>query len=299
MHRLGPAARAGRLAPSLTTPPLALSVPAATDPVSDRYQMLASLRALVRRLAEVRPVLFVVDDLHWATPESIEMVRALSHDSDGLALLILAAARPVAVESAPVTARGLRKLEAESRRITLGSLSEQDVAQALAARPGRRQPGATAARLHAITGGNAFLVTEMIRDLPDRVDLETWKVPESVSLVVAARMAQLSPAARELVNLLGVGEPLEPAALTLAMGVTEAGFVTAFEEAVAAGLVTQAPGGPCQFTHELTRTAVRAALSAPRAGLLNGVVADALRAADPEVMRSRPYTVAAHLRSAA
>ena len=120
-------------------------------------------------------------------------------------------------------------------------------------------------------------------------------MPESVSLVVAARMAQLSPAARELVNLLGVGEQLEPAALSLAMGVTEAGFVTAVEEAMAAGLVAQAPGGPCQFTHELTRTAVCAALSAPRAGLLHGVVADALRAADPAVMRSRPYAVAAHL----
>ena len=288
-----------RLAPSLTAPPLALSVPPAADPVTDRYQMLASLRVLVRRLAEVRPVLFVLDDLHWATPESLEMVRALSHDAEGMALLILAITRPVAVESAPVTARGLRKLEAESRRITLGSLSEQDVAQALAARPGRGQAGVAAARLHAITGGNAFLVTEMLRDLPDRTDLETWEVPESVSLVVAARMAQLSPAARELVNLLGVGEQLEPAVLSLAMGVTEAGFVTAVEEAMAAGMVAQARGGPCQFSHELTRTAVCAALSAPRAGLLHGAVADALRAADPAVMRSRPYAVAAHLVSAA
>ncbi len=300
-EQCGPLAR---LVPSLTAPPLALSAPPAADPVTDRYQMLASLRALVRRLAEVRPVLFVLDDLHWATPESIEMVRALSHDTEGMALLILAITRPVAAESAPVTVRGLRKLEAESRRIALGSLSEQDVAQALAARPGHGQPGSgqpgvAAARLHAITGGNAFLVTEMIRDLPDRVDPGTWKVPESVSLVVAARMAQLSQAARELVNLLGVGEQLEPAALSLAMGVTEAGYVTAVEEAMAAGLVAQAPGGPCQFTHELTRSAVCAALSAPRAGLLHGVVADALRAADPAVMRSRPYAVAAHLMSAA
>jgi len=83
------------------------------------------------------------------------------------------------------------------------------------------------------------------------------------------------------------------------MGVTEAAFVTAVEEAMAAGMVAQARGGPCQFSHELTRTAVCAALSAPRAGLLHGAVADALRAADPAVMRSRPYAVAAHLASAA
>ena len=295
-EQCGPLAR---LAPSLTSPPLGLSVPPAADPVTDRYQMLASLRVLVRRLAEVRPVLFVLDDLHWATPESIEMLRALSQDTEGLALLILAIARPVAVESAPVTARGLRKLEAESRRITLGSLSEQDVAQALASRPGRGQSEVTAARLHAITGGNAFLVTEMIRDLPDGADLESWQVPESVTLVIAARMAQLSPAARDLVNLLGVAEQLEPAALSHAMGADEASFVVAAEEAMAAGLVTLAPGSPYQFSHELTRSAVYASLSVPRAGLLHGTVADALRATDPAVMRARPYVVAAHLAAAA
>jgi class 3 adenylate cyclase len=295
-EQCGPLAR---LAPSLAAPPLALSVPPTADPLSDRYQLLASLRVLVKRLTDIRPVLFVIDDLHWATPESIEMLRWLNHDTEGLSLLILATARPVAIDSDVVAARELRRMEAESRLVTLGSLSEADVAQALATLAWRGQPEQAAARLHAITGGNAFLVTEMIRDLPDRADLDAWKVPESVTLVVAARMAQLSPAARELVNLLGVGEQLEPAALSLAMGVTEPSFVTAIEEAMAAGMVAQTPGGPCQFLHELTRSAVCASLSAPRAGLLHGIVADALRAADPTVMQSRPYTVAAHLVSAA
>ena len=295
-EQCGPLAR---LAPSLAASPLALSVPPAADPLADRYQMLASLRTLVRRLTNVRPVLLVIDDLHWATNESIEMIHSLNHDSEGLSLLILVTARPVAADSDAVAVRGLRRLAAESRPLALGALSEQDVVQALAAAAWRGETEQAAARLHAITGGNAFLVTEMIRDLPDRVNVETWRVPESVTLVVAARMAQLSPAARELVNLLGVGEQLEPAALSLGMGVTEAGFVAAAEEAMAAGLVARTPGGPYQFQHELTRNAVSAALSAPRAGLLHGIVADAVRAADPAVMQSRPYAVAAHLVAAA
>jgi predicted ATPase len=90
-EQCGPLAR---LAPSLAAPPLALSVPPAADPLSDRYQLLASLRVLVKRLTDIRPVLFVIDDLHWATPESIEMLRWLNHDTEGLSLLILATARP-------------------------------------------------------------------------------------------------------------------------------------------------------------------------------------------------------------
>lgn len=288
-----------RLAPSLALPPLLLSVPPAADPVSDRYQMLASLYALVKRLTEVRPVLLVIEDLHWATPESIEAVRSLNRDTEGLSLLILATARPVAAGPDPVAARELRRLEAESRLLTVGSLSPEDVEQALESLAWPGQTEEDAARLHTITGGNAFLVTEMIRDLPDSADLETWKVPEPVTVVVAARMAQLSPVTRDLLNLLGIGEQLEPAVLSLAMGIDEASFVAAIEEAMAAGMVTLPPGGQCQFSHELTRGAVCASLSAPRAGLLHGIVADALRAADPTVMQSRPYVVAAHLASAA
>ena len=124
--RVARAAAAGRRRRAMRTARAAGAVPCLTaagpvrppaaDPLSDRYQMLASLRVLVKRLTDIRPVLFVIDDLHWATPESIEMVRSLSHDTEGLSLLILVTARPVAVESAAVTARGLRKLEAESRR---------------------------------------------------------------------------------------------------------------------------------------------------------------------------------------
>jgi class 3 adenylate cyclase len=288
-----------RLAPSLASPPLALSIPPAADPLSDRYQMLASLRALVKRLVDVRPVLLVIDDLQWATRESVEMVRSLKLDTEGLRFFVLVTARPVAADPGVAAARELHQLEAESQLLTLGSLSPQDVAQALAALAWRGQGERDAARLHAITGGNAFLVTEMIRDLPDGADLDSWKVPESVTLVVAARMAQLSPAARDLVHLLAVAEQLEPAALSSALGVDEAGFVLAAEEAMAAGMVTLAPGGPYQFSHELARSAVYASLSVPRAGLLHGTVADALRAADPAVMQSRPYVVAAHLASAA
>ena len=288
-----------RLAPSLASPPLALSVPPAADPVSDRYQLLSSLRALVKRLADVRPVLLVADDLQWATPESVEMVRSLKLDTEGLCFFILVTARPGAEGSDAAAARELRKLEAESRLLTLGSLRPADVAQALAALAWRGEAERDAARLHAITGGNAFLVTEMIRDLPDGADLESWKVPESVTLVVAARMAQLSPTARDLVNLLGVAEQLEPAALSSAMRLDEASFVAAAEEALTAGMVTLAPGSPYQFSHELTRSAVCASLSVPRAGLLHGTIADALRAVDPAVMQSRPYVVATHLASAA
>jgi len=289
-----------RLAPSLAAPPLALSVPSATEPVSERYHLVAAVRALVERLSDVRPVLLVIDDLHWATAESLQMLQSLVRDAEGLPLLVLATTRPVPFEANAATAIELHRLEAEGRILAVGSLDLEDVAHVLAtvARRDANEAERQAVRLHGMTGGNPFLVTELVRDLAHGGDLETLTVPESVTRMVAARLAQLGPHARDLVNLLAVGKRLEPATLSSGLRLDEASFVAAVEEATAAGLITVTPGGPCQFSHELTRNAVYASLSAPRAGLLHGRVADVLRMVDGSVMQSRPYVVATHVLAA-
>ncbi|MEV4370930.1 AAA family ATPase [Nonomuraea sp. NPDC049637] len=281
-----------RLAPSLAAPPLSLAVPPATEPVSERYHLMAAARTLIERLATVRPVLLVIDDLQWATLESLQMLHSLMWDADSLPLLILATSRPVPVESAMPE---LHKLTADGRLVQVSSFGMDEVSRALSEVRSDGDPEL----LYRITGGNAFLVTEVARELAAGADLDALTVPDSVTRMVRARLAQLHPDARDLVSLLAVGERMESAALRLGLGLDEARFVAAVEEAMGAGLVTMADGGQCQFSHELTRTALYATLSAPRAGLLHGRVADALCQADPQAMESRPYVVATHLLAAA
>ncbi|MFG1701090.1 ATP-binding protein [Nonomuraea sp. NPDC049309] len=285
-----------RLAPSLAAPPLSLQVPPATEPVSERYQLMAAARTLVERLATVRPVLLIIDDLQWATLESLQMLSALMWDSDALPLLVLAMSRPVPVDSAPSqTLAELHKLTADARVIPVPAFGLDEVSDALIQARAR----ADAARLHHITGGNAFLLSEVIRELAAGQDLDALAVPDSVTRMVTARLAQLHPDARDLVSLLAVGERMDSAELRGALGLDEPRFVAAVEEAMGTGLVTMLDNGSCQFSHELTRTALCNTLSAPRAALLHGRVADALLATDPDAMRTRPYVVAAHLLAAA
>ncbi|MFG1708922.1 ATP-binding protein [Nonomuraea sp. M3C6] len=281
-----------RLAPSLAAPPLSLQVPPATEPVSERYHLMAAARTLIERLATVRPVLLVIDDLQWATLESLQMLNALRWDADALPLLVLATSRPVPVESAMPE---LHKLTADSRVVEVGSFGLDEVSDALREARARGDAGL----LHRITGGNAFLISEVVRELAAGKDLDALTVPDSVTRMVKARLSQLHPDARDLVSLLAVGERLESAELRLGLGLDEARFVAAVEEAMGAGLVTMTGRGPYHFSHELTRNALYATLSAPRAGLLHGRVADALCQTDPKAMESRPYVVAAHLLAAA
>lgn len=281
-----------RLAPSLAAPPLSLEVPPATEPVSERYHLMAAARTLIERLATVRPVLLVVDDLQWATLESLQMLSALMWDADALPLLVLAMSRPVPVESAMPE---LHKLSADARVVPVPSFGLEEVSHALS----EARASGDAELLHRITGGNAFLISEVIRELAAGKDLDALAVPDSVTRMVMARLSQLHPDARDLVSLLAVGERMESAALRHGLSLDEPRFVAAVEEAMGAGLVTMLDNGSCQFSHELTRNALYATLSAPRAALLHGRVADALCRTDPKAMESRPYVVATHLLAAA
>ncbi|MGA5762225.1 ATP-binding protein [Nonomuraea bangladeshensis] len=281
-----------RLAPSLAAPPLSLEVPPATEPVSERYHLMAAARTLIERLTTVRPVLLVIDDLQWATLESLQMLNALMYDADALPLLILATSRPAPVETAMPE---LLKLTADGRVLQVASFGLEEVAGVLA----EVRPGADAELLHRVTGGNAFLVSEMARELTAGKELDALGVPDSVTRMVRARLAQLHTDARDLVSMLAVGEHMESAELRAALGLDEARFVAAAEEALGAGLVAMSARGACSFPHELTRNALYATLSPPRAGLLHGKVADALCQADPRAMETRPYVVARHLMAAA
>ncbi|MFI7614365.1 ATP-binding protein [Nonomuraea terrae] len=281
-----------RLAPSLAAAPLSLQVPPATEPVSERYHLMAAARTLIERLAAVRPVLLVIDDLQWATLESLQMLGALMWEAESLPLLVMAMSRPMPVESVMPE---LHRLTADARIVPVPSFRPEEVSLALA----QARADGDAERLHRMTGGNAFLISEVVRELATGKELDALAVPDAVTRMVVTRMAQLHPDARELVGLLAVGERMDSAALRRGLGLEEARFVAAVEEAMGAGLVTLLDNGSCQFSHELTRTALYATLSPPRAALLHGRVADALCETDPRAMESRPYVVAAHLMAAA
>src|SRR6202034_4569177 len=80
---------------------------------------------------------------------------------------------------------------ASLRRMALSPLSESAVAQ-LAKRAGRPSNG-----LHGITGGNPLFVTEVLAAVAD-------SVPITVRDAVLARAVKLSPAAREIAELVCV-----------------------------------------------------------------------------------------------
>jgi DNA-binding CsgD family transcriptional regulator/tetratricopeptide (TPR) repeat protein len=195
------------------------------------------------------PYLLVIEDAHWADEATLDLVRFLARRVHDCRALVLVTFRP---EDA-TAGHGLRILLGDTasargtRRIDLGPLSADAVAE-LAAEHARAHPGtetADARRLHRVTGGNAFFVTEAL-------SAGTSAVPATVRDAVLARVARLDEAAQralEVVALAGARAETDLLADLLAQG------LTAIDEPLARGLLLRGDG-EVVFRHELARLAV-------------------------------------------
>src|SRR5690606_16547453 len=112
--------------------------------------------------------------------------------------------------------------------------------------------GIDAERLHALTGGNPFFITEMLASS----DVSSTTLRDAV----LARLGRLDQDARAIVEAVS----LDPRALeaTNALGLTDAD-VAAVERALHAGVLVDA-GGPLRFRHELARKVVEASVPTHR-----------------------------------
>jgi DNA-binding CsgD family transcriptional regulator len=205
------------------------------------------------------PVAVVVEDLHWADAESrlalLAAVRRLRADR----VFVLVTSR-----TGPEDADGWDRLRADPERclqVTLGPLSEAEVAE-LAARRGVILPPAAAARLVRHTAGHPLYVRTLLVELPPAAltagDGEL-PAPRSLASTTLARMAELPADARRLIAALAVlNQPASLQQLGQVTGVS--GTARAADSLLGTGFISRRDGGSAflEFAHPLYRTAVYA-----------------------------------------
>jgi DNA-binding CsgD family transcriptional regulator len=211
------------------------------------------------------PVLWVIEDLHWADEATFDLLKFLGRRIAGLPVMIVATHRDD--EPEPAGQRLQRAFgdlpSAAVVRVGLEALSEDAVA-ALARSAGRGAEG-----LYSLTGGNPFYVTELLGNHADTT-------PSSISAAVLARTARLEPAGRELLDLVSVVPgACEVWLLQSICGTQPEGLAACLD----AGMLVHRLGAYA-FRHELARLAVVEALPAGRLQQLNAKVMHALLGRD-------------------
>lgn len=155
--------------------------------------------ALAESLASLgRPLLLVLEDIHWADPASLELLRQVTPRLSRLPVLVAATYRTDEVHRQHPLWAVLPALQrAGAARMQLDRLSAGTVTELVrAALPTLPDADAVAVgeRLHQRTGGNALFVRELLAEAVRRSvsPMDLPELPETVQQSVDSRLAHLS-----------------------------------------------------------------------------------------------------------
>lgn len=252
----------------------------------DLFAVLHGLYWVTADLASTAPLLVAVDDAQWCDEPTLRHLAYLAHRLDGLAVALVLATRP-GTDAGRTRLVGAITAEPVTTVRRPGPLPPPDVHQVVAATFSSVNPVEPefAAACHALTGGNPFLLTELIAEAtaaglhPVAADVDRLRAlsPPGVQRAVEARLARLPAEATTLaraVAVLGDGTSMHRAARLAGLSDTAAGPLA---DALVTARVLQ-PRVTASFVHPLVRSAITDGMGPSVAGRWHRRAAELLAA---------------------
>jgi predicted ATPase/class 3 adenylate cyclase len=184
----------------------------------DREDLFAAWRLFFERLAEEGPTVLVFEDLQWADTALLEFVDYLLDWSRSFPLFVLALARPELSERHP----GWGATKRDFTSIALEPLSDSAMDELLAGLV-PDLPEELRARIRERAEGVPLYAVETVRMLIDRGgDIESLEVPETLHALIAARLDDLGPVERRVIEDASVlGKSFTKAGVAALTGIDE------------------------------------------------------------------------------
>jgi predicted ATPase len=307
---LGPAAaQLVKLLPELATvlPDLAPAAP--LEPEQEKRRLVHAILQLFGGLAARRPLLVVLEDLHWSDDASLGVLLHLARGVADQSILVLLTYR--AEEAHPSLSGILAELDRSrlAAELRLTPLSRAEVDAMLRAIFALDRP-VRAEFLDAVvelTEGNPFFVEEVLTSLVaagdmfqvpggwERRPLDELRIPRSVQEAVRRRAAHLSEVARGVLALAAVvGRRFDFALLRELTGRDEGELLRLLKEMIDAQLVVEESAERFAFRHALTRQAIYAELLARERKALHRSTAEALERVHTDGLDLHPADLAYH-----
>ncbi|PKB71278.1 MAG: hypothetical protein BZY87_06135 [SAR202 cluster bacterium Io17-Chloro-G6] len=268
-----------------------LELPPTLEPEQARFRLFDSITTFLKNAAASRPLMLVLDDLHWADEPSLLLLEFLARDVGESPIMILGAYRDAEVVRGHPLIESLAQLSRSPsfRRRELSGLASEDVGPYVQAASGVEPSQALVSSLYAHTEGNPFFMSEVIRLLEERGDLNRGSgdgspvalgIPRGVLEVIGQRLNRLSEDCTMVLTTAAViGRQFEFNLLgKLSEETTESRLLELVEEALEARVIEELPtqGDRYQFSHALVQQTLFDGLSTSRRVRLHARIGDAL-----------------------
>jgi DNA-binding SARP family transcriptional activator/tetratricopeptide (TPR) repeat protein len=267
---------------------LGIPTPKPGREATERYLLFEAASEILAEVAEEQPVVFVVDDLHWAPKPTLLMLREMVRSTPQAPVLILGTYRGAERSADLVDTLVHLRRDHVLERVTLHGLNDDDAGELINRLCVRPLPSDLARAILEETEGSPFFLEEMLRHV-ERGVLTTESgahehhgqhaLPESIREVIGQRLAAMSQQANEVLRTAAViGREFSPELLEAIGRQTEERLDAVIEESIAAHVITDVPGGhpAYSFTHSLIRQTLYESIPGPRRARLHGQVGEAL-----------------------
>jgi tetratricopeptide (TPR) repeat protein len=268
--------------------------PAPTTPELARFRLYESVTRLVEQAARSSPVVIVLDDLQWADPSSLRLLRYLAVELRSARVLVVGTFHEPDASSDSPLAGALADLARQPNvdRLSIRGLTVDD-----------ESVDTLAAELHRRTEGNAFFLTELVRLLESEHALQraddATDIPLVVRDVVHRRLGRLPDDVQVVLGVAAViGREFSLDVLHRAAGLAADDVFENLEAAVIARAVVETDPGHYRFSHGLVRETLYADLTPGRRARLHAKVAQAMESVYGDAVEDRASQLAHHFAAA-
>ncbi len=248
----------------------------------ERIRLFDNVTQFLLRIAEKTPILFVLEDLHWADSPSLQFLHFLLRNTLQAPVLVLGTYREVSLDPARPFYETLLGLNRERlyTRLALRRLGAGSVRKMLQVLLDGQMDDELVERIYHETEGNPFFVEEVIKSLLERnallledglwtsVEGMDLQVPQSIQIAIGKRIARLSEDAQNFLRCASIlGNSFNVEVLLEMIGWDEDRLLDALEQVEKAQFIRETSEGgqdDYSFEHSLLPQMLHEGISARR-----------------------------------
>ena len=261
------------------------------NPDQERLRLLDAAAGILESMAGPRPLLLILEDLHWASESSLALLEFLTRRIARLPVLIIGTYREEDTHRGHPLRLVRRRLEQEklAEHLALRRLNEQAVSAMLeqfhlSDRSAGAPDGNLAQRLFTASEGNPLFLEMLLRSWQETGLLEETALPQRLKTAITLRLGQLSPPGRAYAEMAAVFGPLFDAeAAREAGGWDECQALDALDELLDRRLVRDLGRlNEYTFAHHLIQSTLYSEIPPPRRKRRHRRIAEVLESLYPE-----------------